>query len=153
MSMMYDLVVSEQYKKDGQDQTTYTRVGQAWPLDSGKGFSLVIRENLTVGGRLAMLPSKDESGNRFTIPEVDLVRQTLAVSEKGKSKEGGDKTYYTRVGMMFPLESKKGFSLVLRDHIAVSNGFAAFKPSPIDAKSATVRDAPNFDDIDDDIPF
>ena len=50
----YDVYVVEEYKdKAGEDKSTWTRIGAAWPHKDGKGFNAELRA-LPVNGKLVI---------------------------------------------------------------------------------------------------
>ena len=50
--------VTEDYKSNGEDRTSYTRVGAAFPLKKGYGFNIEIQEGISVSGQLVALPPR-----------------------------------------------------------------------------------------------
>ena len=51
--------VTENYEgKDGEEKTSYTRVGAAFPHKKGCGFNIEITEGISVSGQLVALPPR-----------------------------------------------------------------------------------------------
>ena len=51
--------VTENYQgNDGEERTSYTRVGAAFPHRKGCGFNIEITEGISVGGQLVALPPR-----------------------------------------------------------------------------------------------
>ncbi len=51
--------VTENYQgNDGEEKTSYTRVGAAFPHRKGVGFNIEITEGISVGGQLVALPPR-----------------------------------------------------------------------------------------------
>ncbi|MCY3810276.1 MAG: hypothetical protein OXH15_00575 [Gammaproteobacteria bacterium] len=51
--------VTEDYQgNDGEEKTSYTRVGAAFPHRKGCGFNIEITEGISVGGQLVALPPR-----------------------------------------------------------------------------------------------
>jgi hypothetical protein len=49
----YDVLVADQYERDGQSQVNWIRVGVAFPHDDGEGFQINLKA-LPIGGTLVM---------------------------------------------------------------------------------------------------
>ncbi|MDE0658696.1 MAG: hypothetical protein OXI79_03495 [Gammaproteobacteria bacterium] len=51
--------VTENYQgNDGEEKTSYTRVGAAFPHRKGCGFNIEITEGISVSGQLVALPPR-----------------------------------------------------------------------------------------------
>ena len=50
--------VTEDYQSNGEDRTSYHRVGVAFPHKKGSGFNIEITEGISVGGQLVALPPR-----------------------------------------------------------------------------------------------
>ena len=51
--------VTETYQgNDGEERTSYTRVGAAFPHRKGSGFNIEITEGISVSGQLVALPPR-----------------------------------------------------------------------------------------------
>jgi len=50
--------VTEDYQSNGEDKTSYTRVGAAFPHRNGSGFNIQIQEGISVSGQLVALPPR-----------------------------------------------------------------------------------------------
>ncbi len=51
--------VTENYQgNDGEEKTSYTRVGAAFPHRKGTGFNVEITEGISVSGQLVALPPR-----------------------------------------------------------------------------------------------
>jgi len=50
--------VTEDYQSNGEDRTSYTRVGAAFPHKKGCGFNIEIQEGISVSGQLVALPPR-----------------------------------------------------------------------------------------------
>ena len=46
-------------KKEG-DKSVWTQIGSVWPHNSGNGFDVVIREGISVNGRIVCTEPKDK---------------------------------------------------------------------------------------------
>ena len=59
MSDIYDLVVFEEYEKDGEKKSASTQVGTAF-TNENTGYTLKIRDGISISGRVQMLPRRDK---------------------------------------------------------------------------------------------
>ena len=50
--------VTEDYQSNGEDRTSYTRVGAAFPHKKGSGFNIQIQDGISVSGQLVALPPR-----------------------------------------------------------------------------------------------
>jgi len=50
--------VTEDYQRNGEDRTSYTRVGAAFPHKKGSGFNIQIQDGISVSGQLVALPPR-----------------------------------------------------------------------------------------------
>ena len=50
--------VTEDYERNGENHTSYTRVGAAFPHKKGPGFNVEITEGISVSGQLVALPPR-----------------------------------------------------------------------------------------------
>ena len=63
--IVYNLVIPDEYKdkKTGEIKTLWHRVGSAFPHESGKGFSLIIPEGVSISGKVLMLERGEKEPN------------------------------------------------------------------------------------------
>ena len=47
--------ITEDYQSNGEDRTSYTRVGVAFPHKKGSGFNIEIQSGISVSGQLVAL--------------------------------------------------------------------------------------------------
>lgn len=59
MTQMYDVVVGEDYEKDGEKKTAWTNIGTGFATKND-GISIELRPNLALTGRAMLFPRKDK---------------------------------------------------------------------------------------------
>lgn len=56
----YRVLVSEKYESNGEEKWYNTQVGVAFKRDQDDGFILQIRQGISISGRVAILPPREE---------------------------------------------------------------------------------------------
>lgn len=59
MSYQNVYVVNE-FESNGEEKSNWTKVGAAFPHESGNGFNIQINDGLSVSGKLVILPPKEK---------------------------------------------------------------------------------------------
>ncbi|MEM1154181.1 MAG: hypothetical protein AAGI44_08565 [Pseudomonadota bacterium] len=63
MSKYMNVCLTENFEKDGKEQTNFTKVGVAFPHEKGNGFNIQIKPGLSVSGDLVVLEPKPKSSS------------------------------------------------------------------------------------------
>ena len=58
IARVLSVFVTEDYQSNGEDRTSYTRVGAAFPHKKGCGFNIEITDGISVSGQLVALPPR-----------------------------------------------------------------------------------------------
>lgn len=70
--VVYNVLSPYQYINGaGEEKVGWTEVGVAFPLKSGEGFSIDIRPNVSVAGRLVVMPRAKAARSQGTPPAAD----------------------------------------------------------------------------------
>ena len=63
MSKYLNVFVQEQFESGGETKSNYTKVGVAFPHETGGGFNLKITPGLSVSGDLVVFPPKENENS------------------------------------------------------------------------------------------
>jgi len=71
--MIFNAYITEDYtdKKTGEEKTSFTNVGTAFPHKKGNGFNLVIPDGLAISGRILITERKAKDGQ----PDAEATSQ------------------------------------------------------------------------------
>lgn len=61
MPAHYEVKTVSEYEQNGQKKTRWTKVGVAFPLRNGDGFSIIL-DALPTNGKLVMMPPREREG-------------------------------------------------------------------------------------------
>lgn len=61
--LAYNAYVVEDYKQNGEEKQFWTRVGTAFQHKDGEGFDVVLRQNLSVSGRIVLRVQKPDGAD------------------------------------------------------------------------------------------
>ena len=101
--------VTENYQgNDGEEKTSYTRVGAAFPHRKGCGFNIEITEGISVSGQLVALPRVRARRARPAEPSASMPRRP----------KGGQRCppFLFSAARLLPPRPPRGPTLGRRDH-------------------------------------